>query len=427
MLSISAGVCAVSLMVLGAASETTTFDVRAFGAKADGQTDDTAAFNAAVRAAESAAGGTVLAPRGSYRVAGHIEVRPGVTLRGEYCGIGRQHGTILLVTGGRGQTDGPACLTLVGGNNALIGIAMAYPEQTADATEPVPYPYAIHGGPASRIEDVFLLNPYLGINLDAAHANLVRNVWGEPLRVGLHADHIYDISRIENIHFWPFFTLNKPLRQWVQQHGVAFEFGRSDWQSCTNTFSYGYHTGYRFYATGPVPERNYPAGTTNGSFVGIGADSCVIGVDVEDSFTIGTTITNGMFAPFASDYGRGVLLRAGNTGNLTLIGCNFWAVTGTVAEVHSGSLALESCNIHDWAVTRKEAPCLLVDGGRLRVSGCTFNKGGLLAVLEGTSTRALFSGNMGNDDPLTVHNGIGDRAVFSSNLPALEVVTSPRP
>lgn len=284
------------------------------------------------------------------------------------------------------------------------------------------YPYAITAGPSSRIEDVFMLNPYLGINLDGSHLNLVRNVWGEPLSVGINADHCYDISRIENVHFWPYFTLGKKLRIWVQTNAVAFQFGRSDWQYMTNTFCYGYKTGYRFYRSQEVKDRGYPGGCTNGNFTGIGADCVNYGIDVEDSFIIGVSITNGEFAPFGASDSRGILMRKGNTGNITMMNCNFWAVIDNLAEVQDGSLNMTACNINEWAVTKKEGPCFILGKGRLNVNGSTFNKGGYLALLEGKESRATFSGNMGTD-ALTIVNRIGDRAVFSANNPKITVST----
>ena len=95
-------------------------------------------------------------------------------------------------------------------------------------------------------------------------------------------------------------------------------------------------------------------------------------------------------------------------------------MTDTVAEVQSGSLNLNACNIHEWAITKKDAPCFIAGGGRLNVNGCTFNKGGLLAALDGAQTRAIFSANMGTD-PLTVVNHIGDRAMFGMNNPKMKV------
>ena len=405
-------------LLLCSACTGATLSVLDFGATADGTTDDTTAIQRALDEAGKTAGTTVQLPLGRYLIAGSLHVRPSTVLRGEYHAMGRERGTVLLSTFGKGETDGPGCIVM-GPGTTVRNIAVNYPEQDAEAGEPVAYPYAITGAPSSHIEHVFLFNPYQGINLDGCHLNLVRNVWGEPLRVGIHSDHTYDVSRIENVHFWPYFTLGKPLREWVQQNGVAFEFGRSDWQSVTNTFCYGYHTGYRFFRTEAARDGAYAAGTTNGSFFGIGADRAVIGIDVEGCFDIGVSVTNGMFGPFgAVDESRAVLLRETNTGNLSLVNCNFWAITNMVAEVQGGSLSLTGCNIHAWALLKKDAPCFRATGGRLKVNSCTLNQGGLLAELTGEETAALFMGNMGTE-PLTVANEIGERAVFGLNVPPI--------
>ena len=412
----------VLLAALGA-PDPGALNVLDFGAKADGSADDTAAFQKALDAAN---GRTVYVPPGRYLIAGTLSIPSGATLRGDYVGPATRNGSILLATGGKGQEEGPGCIVMRGGANAVERIAIVYPEQLEELEpggEPIKYPYAITAGPSSRIEDVFLYNPYLGINLDFCHLNLVRNVWGEPLRIGINADHISDVSRIENVHFWPYYTHGKKvIRQWVNSHGVALQFGRSDWQYCSNVFSYGYHTGFRFYTSQEVEGRpGGNGGVTNGHFVGLGADRCVIGLDVENAFAIGISITNGMFGPFGAWKGsRAVLLREGNTGNLTLTNCNFWAVPDSLAEVRGGSLNLSACNIHEWAVGIKDSPCFIATGGRLNVNGCTLNRGGYLAHLTGEKTRAIFRGNMGTE-PLTVRSEIGGRAVFAANNPELGV------
>jgi len=395
-----------------------------FGATADGKTDDTAALQRALNAAAKGGGSTVYARAGRYLIAGTIYLRPHTILRGHRAGMGRQRGTVLLATGGKGKTEGAGCIVMQP-NSTLCELGIEYPEQDAKAKQPIAYPYAITAAPSTVVEKVFLLNPYQGINLNGCHLNTVRDVQGEPLRVGIHADHIHDICRIENVHFWPYFTLGKPLRAWVQSHGVAFEFGRSDWQSCLNTFCYGYHTGYRFFATGPDKAHHGQAGTTNGSFVGIGADRACIGIDVEGCFDIGVSVTNAMIGPFGAVEGsRAVLLRKSNTGNLSLTNCNFWAVTNILAEVQGGSLSLNGCNIHAWGLLVKGAPCFKLIGGRLKVTGCTINAGGNFAHLSGAESRALFYGNLGKA-PLSIVNEIGKRAVLGMNDPALSVTSRP--
>ena len=96
--------------------------------------------------------------------------------------------------------------------------------------------------------------------------HLIRDVHGQPLRRGIFVDAIYDIGRIENVHFNPWWSMKPRLFQWQQQHGEAFIFGRSDWQYVFNTFCFGYNIGYKFVQT--------DAGVCNGNFLGIGADDC---------------------------------------------------------------------------------------------------------------------------------------------------------
>ena len=76
-----AGFAALALS-LGAPLEThaATFDVKAFGAKADGKTLDRDAINKAIDAAAAAGGGTVYFPAGTY-VTGSIRLRSNITLQ----------------------------------------------------------------------------------------------------------------------------------------------------------------------------------------------------------------------------------------------------------------------------------------------------------------------------------------------------------
>src|SRR5256885_2223713 len=58
------------------------FSMHNFGAKADGKTDDTLAFQKALDTASAAGGGTVYASRGTYFFSGHLNVPKAVTLKG---------------------------------------------------------------------------------------------------------------------------------------------------------------------------------------------------------------------------------------------------------------------------------------------------------------------------------------------------------
>ena len=120
-----------------------TVSVRDFGAKGDGRTDDTAAFQKALDAVAKG-GGTVQAGRGSFYFAGHLNVPRGVTLEGiwksvpSHTGIRDRggvkptdDGTTFLVTENRGSEDGPAFITL-NENSTLKGVVIYYPDQKTD-------------------------------------------------------------------------------------------------------------------------------------------------------------------------------------------------------------------------------------------------------------------------------------------------------
>ena len=75
-------VCAAAALSLGAPIEprAAVFDVKAFGAKADGTTPDRDAINKAIDAAAAAGGGTVSFPAGTY-LTGSIRLRSNITLQ----------------------------------------------------------------------------------------------------------------------------------------------------------------------------------------------------------------------------------------------------------------------------------------------------------------------------------------------------------
>ena len=73
--------CAAVALSVGARAA--TFDVKTFGAKADGKTLDRDAINKAIDAAAAAGGGTVYLPAGTY-VTGSIRLRSNITLQLEH-------------------------------------------------------------------------------------------------------------------------------------------------------------------------------------------------------------------------------------------------------------------------------------------------------------------------------------------------------
>ncbi len=104
------------------------FDPAAFGAKADGATDDTAAIQKALDAAGKQ-GGVVKLAASKYLVAGSLKIPQGVALVGSNKAplyIEPLVGTVILATGGRDKEDATARFEM--GNSATVqGITLFYP------------------------------------------------------------------------------------------------------------------------------------------------------------------------------------------------------------------------------------------------------------------------------------------------------------
>lgn len=381
------------------ASSPDIYSVLDFGAKADGKTDDTKAFQQAMNHAAEAGGGFVYAPRGNYFFAGHLDIPKAVTLKGVWESVPAHNGirdaglpkptddgTTFLVTEGRGKEDGPAFITLHH-NSTLKGVVIYYPEQ-APTEEPVPYPWAIAmRGKNPAVLAVELLNPYNGI--DAAHneRHLIRDVQGQPLRRGIYVDDIYDIGRIEDVHFNPWWSVKPPVLEWQQSHGEAFIFGRSDWEYVFNTFCFGYLAGYKFIET--------QRGVCNGNFLGIGADDCFTACLVENCAPMGLLISNGEFVSFHGPDPTMVRVEDANRGTVRFANCAFWGPCNQIAKMAGrGTVGFGDCTFMQWDSKNEGRAALQATGGTVLVRGCEFQQDKPQVELGKAVHRAVITDNV---------------------------------
>jgi hypothetical protein len=377
------------------------FDVTQFGAKGDGVTDCTTAFQQALDAAGKDRGGVVLVPKGNFLFRGHLNVPPAVTLRGVWESVPSHNGirdpklpkptddgSTLLVTEGAGAEDGTPFITL-NTNSTLKGVVLYYPEQKPDEV-PKPYPWAIAmRGKNPAVLDVELLNPYNGIDATHNERHLVRNVSGQPLRRGVWIDAVYDIGRIENVHFNPWWSMRPKLRQWQMENGEAFILARTDWQYVLNTFCFGYKVGYKFVKS--------KEGECNGNFLGIGADDCHRAVLVEQSAPYGLLITNGQFVSFHGADPTHVEVAATHSGSVRFVNCSFWGPCNQIARVEgTGTVGFSDCTFCDWDKPRDGRHALEIKGGTVLVRGCEFRQAKAHVSLGEAVRRAVVSENVFN-------------------------------
>ncbi len=260
-------------------------------ARGDGRTDDTAAIQAALDAAGASGGGVVLLPAGNYLVRTHLTVPAGTAL----VGVGRapalysdkSAGSTLLAVEGAGSTVGPAFITLQGPNSTLEGLKVFYPRQVV-AAEPVAYPWTIRGGggDGAALIDVLLVNPYQAVDFATlgGSRHYIRGLYGQPLLTGIWVDKCYDIGRIHDVHFWPFWSQDKRIIDFTEARATSFVFQRSDWEVVENIFSWGYHVGLELSAS--------PDGATNGQMTDVDFDGVDIGILANATQQPGVSISN---------------------------------------------------------------------------------------------------------------------------------------
>jgi hypothetical protein len=291
----------------------------------------------------------------------------------------------LYVTGGKGTEEGTPFITL-NTNSSVAGLTIYYPEQVADAN-PLAYPWAIAmRGKNPAAFDLELLNPYQGIDASQNERHNIRNISGQPLRRGIWVDAIYDIGRIENVHFNPWWSLNTRAYQWQIEHGEAFIFGRSDWEYVFNTFCYGYHVGYKFVQSG--------TGMCNGNFLGVGADDCNRAVLVEQSAPFALLIANAEFTSFHGDDPTMVEVCETNRGVVRISNSAFWGPCNQIAKIAGkGTVAFSDCTFVQWGEEGDRAAIQAASGSVL-IRGCEFRQDKQHISLGKAVDRAIITGNL---------------------------------
>lgn len=191
-----------------------------WSADATGRSDASPAIQRALDAVTEAGGGIVYAPAGRYRLDRGLQLGYATALQGaggspERDPLSRR--TLLMACGASG--DEPL-LDVTGGEGAVIGLSVWYPNQRPE--DPWPYPYTIVASMAT-IRNVCLLNAYHGLRLKSANGCFVDDLCGTVLAKGLSAPHSTEFSWVRGVRF-----ANRFWRQaYAELHGSAMSASQS--------------------------------------------------------------------------------------------------------------------------------------------------------------------------------------------------------
>lgn len=393
---------AVVILASGAVGAATgEYSVTDFGAVGDGQTDDTAAFQKALDAA-GATGGVVKVPAAKFLIKGTLTIPADVTLEGAWRAPARSpqsKGSTLLVTAGKGEPEGTPFLSM-SECSMLNGLVIHYPEQE-DKNPPHAYPWTVRGqGDNITILDTLMTNPYQAVDFgtNPCGRHLISRLYVQALYRGIVVDKCFDIGRIENVHVWPFWSTSGPARDFTMQQGIAFIFGRTDWEYVSNSFCIGYSVGFLFKAFNDGPGNVLL--TQSGSDVG----PCAVRVENVQAHA-GITFSNCQMM-------AGIEVEPTNTGPVKFTATGFWPIDST--QYHAklagkGHTFFEGCHFSDWDKAGKGDACIQADCDGLTVTGCDFMAAGKKQIALGPNLQAaIITSNRFRGNPNIENASQGD-------------------
>jgi hypothetical protein len=256
-------------------------------------------FKALDKAGET--GDRLNVPGGHYVIRGHLSVPDSVTLAGTFDApartqyttglLDKEKGAILLAYEGKGKADGEPFITLHRASH-LHGMIVFIPSR---ATMSFPIPWTVRGiGDNCTVTATLLINPYnavdLGTQAQPAGRHYINGLYAQALHIGISVDKCFDVGRIENVHFWPFWKDEKKLEEYMNKNATAFVIGRTDWEYMSNCFSIWYGIGYHFVANADGPG--------NAVLTNCGADIGPLAVKIDQTQPhAGVSFVNGHSCP----------------------------------------------------------------------------------------------------------------------------------
>ncbi|MCU0788637.1 MAG: glycoside hydrolase family 55 protein, partial [Verrucomicrobia bacterium] len=330
-----------------------------YNAQADGVTDDTAAFQAALAAAGANGGGTVFVPGGNYRLNGTLTVPTGVELRGVFDTPNdtKVKGSLLNVYAGRNNASGTPFIQLEAGSS-IKGFTFHYPEQIYDALDTVnfgmvPYPFLLRGlGADITIANLSATIPYQLLDL-ASHQcdrHYVDYIFSTALKTGIHVGHGSVDGQIHNCQFNPSAYTHAGLYYDSIPTGTADNIHKILWRDATpylfghmtnevlhQNFVFGGAKGFHL-----VPEGGFGP---SGHCLGMGVDQCTIAMQIDDVGEGGLAPINSQIVTVNPTDGHYLETGASLTDTFKMFSSAGWGSHAHSAVINGGDVRLQLFHI----------------------------------------------------------------------------------
>ena len=214
------------------------YNVKEFGAKADGQADDTYAIQSALNAAKGGPkGSAVLMPAGNYRVTKSLVVENALIKGLDAGGWPADRGPLptLMVD----HTEGPCIIAKDAAS--IHGLNFEYDHKGQKAR--VFGPAILLSGNGISTTNLRIHQPYEGIMADGV-TNIgrlnIENVFIISARkCGVHVTNTYDIPTLRNVEVW------NP-DDYCLDNCIGFKLGKNDEIRMDNCFAFKCKIGYQF-------------------------------------------------------------------------------------------------------------------------------------------------------------------------------------
>jgi len=365
--------------------------VKAYGAKGDGVTDDTAAFLTAIAAAQSQNHNGVYVPRGQYVISSALTLNA-CELMGKFAG-GWAADTVPLPTLLIRQYTAPG-LSLMNGAS-LHGLAINY-DQATPVTSNAP---AISvQGVGATLSSLRIQNAYDAISTPGpdmpGRARYSDILILQPAHVGIEISKCYDFVQFRHIE------VCCPGNMCT---GAAFRFGRVDEGGYLGLAASNCATGFEFFTD---PDTN--GGTFTGGFAGCSAIGCDTAVSAVGDHKI--KIADGDFT--ALNYGAVI---NGTNAEVIIVGGNWQAASNQAVQVVQAANVVLDANRFSRPGPASNSLVQIQNCTTATVKDCQFLPGSTGLELGALVQRAVVFGNSFEDGGITNEMTTG-KFVVAANL-----------